>query len=268
MKKDSRRLPLADWQKEDSARLKAIFQEKRTALKLTQEKIASELGEGVTQGAVSHFMNQRTALSIRAATVFARMLNVPVSDFSPTLAGQIEAMASTLDTGKPNPRTWGCEAANTPLPDESDLEERFDERYEFIPQFTAHAAAGPGHDNAHVEIHSTLAFKKAWIKGRGLQADNLKVIYAAGSSMWPTISDRDVLLVDISRIEPADGEVFVIESQVDGTLVKRLSATPIGGWVLRSDNIDKDEHPDRYYLRSESNEHRIVGKVVWRGGDL
>ena len=89
MIKDSRRLPLADWQLEDSDRLKAIFQKKRGQLKLTQEKIAAELGDGVTQGAVSHFMNRRTALSLRAAAVFARMLEVPVAEFSPVLAEQL-----------------------------------------------------------------------------------------------------------------------------------------------------------------------------------
>ena len=94
MAKESRRLPLADWQLEDSDRLKEKFQEKRHALNLTQEKLAAALGEGVTQGAVSHFMNRRTALSIRAVTVFARILEVPISEISPTLAAEVEKMAA------------------------------------------------------------------------------------------------------------------------------------------------------------------------------
>ncbi|VVP56878.1 helix-turn-helix transcriptional regulator [Pseudomonas fluorescens] len=270
MKKDSRRLPLSDWQLKDSERLKAIFQEKRGPLKLTQEKIAGELGDGVTQGAVSHFMNGRTALSIKAATVFARMLQVPVSEISPTLADQVQEMASSLDGGREAPTTLPLskEAANTPLPAGEDIHEASDERYAFIPQYTARAAAGQGHDNPHVEIQSTLAFKKAWLRTKGLSPKNLKVIYADGDSMWPTVSDHDVLLVDESRIEPTDGQVFVLASADKGVIVKRLIKTALGSWIIRSDNEDKDDYPDKVLSRNEFNEHRIIGRVVWRGGDL
>ncbi len=270
MKKDSRRLPLSDWQLQDSERLKAIFQEKRGALKLTQEKIAAELGDGVTQGAVSHFMNGRTALSIKAATVFARMLQVPVSEISPTLASQVQKMASSLDGGRDVPPSTltSKEAANTPLPAGEDIHEPTDERYAFIPQYTARAAAGGGHDNPHVEIRSTLAFKKEWLRVKGLNPKSLKVIYADGDSMWPTVSDHDVLLVDESRIEPTSGHIYVLSSADKGVIVKRLIQAALGNWIIRSDNEDKDTFPDQVLSRSEINEHRIIGRVVWRGGDL
>ncbi|WP_252361448.1 S24 family peptidase [Pseudomonas asiatica] len=83
--------------------------------------------------------------------------------------------------------------------------------------------------------------------------------------MWPTINDGDVLLVDRSRIEPADGQVFVLAGS-EGAIVKRLIQGP-RQW-RRSDNDDKDEYPDRSHLRSNGNEHQIIGKVIWRGGDL
>nr|WP_252361466.1 helix-turn-helix transcriptional regulator [Pseudomonas asiatica] len=70
MTKNSRKVPLADWQVEDSKRLKALYNQKRAELGLTQDRIEAELGDGVTQGAVSHFMNGRTAISLRAASVF------------------------------------------------------------------------------------------------------------------------------------------------------------------------------------------------------
>ncbi|KPG98366.1 cI repressor protein [Pseudomonas sp. RIT-PI-q] len=270
MKKDSRRLPLSDWQLQDSERLKAIFQKKRGELKLTQEKMAGELGDGVTQGAVSHFMNGRTALSTKAVTVFARMLRVPVSEISPTLAAQVQKMASSLgDSSAALPSLpKSKEAANTPLPAGDDIQEPTDERYAFVSQYTARAAAGDGHDNPHVEIRSTLAFKKEWLRVKGLNPKNLKVIYADGDSMWPTVSDRDVLLVDESRLEPTDGQIYVLASADKGVIVKRLIKTALGSWIIRSDNEDKNEYPDLMLSRSEINEHRIIGRVVWRGGDL
>lgn len=279
MTKDTRRLPLTDWQLEDSDRLKALFKQKRGELKLTQEKIAAELGDGVTQGAVSHFMNRRTALSLRAATVFAKMLQVPVSDISPTLASQLTAMSSSLASAIPGvgslirttlglTPTFDQQSAATPLPAGGEADEAMNDRYAYIPQYTAMAAAGDGHDNPHVEVRSTLAFKKEWLRIKGVKAENLQVIYANGDSMMPTINDHDVLLVDSSRVEPADGGVFVVESTTDGTLVKRLVKGAMGSWTLRSDNEDKEKYKDRSFLRSESNEHRIVGRVIWRGGDL
>lgn len=281
MTKNSRKVPLADWQVEDSQRLKALYNAKRAELGLTQDRIAAELGEGVTQGAVSHFMNGRTALSLRAAVVFAKALQVPVSAFSPRLAQELDlmrtvpavggiiggaigavvgAMAAHLDQKRDQA------SAETPLPEGSD-HDALDGRYAYIPQYDAKAAAGLGSENPHVEIRSTLAFKREWLRVKGAKPDQLIVIYAEGESMWPTINDGDVLLVDRSRIDPVDGQVFVLAGS-DGAIVKRLIQGPLGQWVLRSDNKDKVEYPDRYHLRSNGNEHRIIGKVIWRGGDL
>lgn len=276
MTKNSRKVPLAEWQVEDSKRLKALYSAKRSELGLTQDRIAAELGEGVTQGAVSHFMNGRTALSLRAATVFAKALQVPVSEFSPKLAEQLYEMRSVPLTGVSDasnayqvataPQAAEAPIAETPLPSGSD-EDDLDGRYAYIPQYDAKAAAGLGSENPHVEVHSTLAFKRDWLKAKSAKPESLAVIYAEGQSMWPTINDRDVLLVDRSRIEPVDGQVFVLTG-TDGAIVKRLIQGPLGQWILRSDNEDKDEYPDRSHLRSKGNEHRIIGKVIWRGGDL
>jgi phage repressor protein C with HTH and peptisase S24 domain len=271
MTKDSRRLPLAEWQLEDSDRLKEIFQRKRAPLKLTQEKIAAELGDGVTQGAVSHFMNRRTALSLKAAVVFARMLQVPVSEFSPELARQLESITAdltTADSGRVStdltPNTLPPSSTSSPLPVEGDIG---NDHYAFIPQYDAKAAAGLGSENPHVEIRSTLAFKRKWLKAKRLKPEQLIVIYADGESMWPTISHRDVLLVDISIVEPINGQVFVL-AHGEKTIVKRLVKAPEGHWIIRSDNQNKVDYPDRVFTGNDAYEHRIIGKVIWRGGDL
>lgn len=268
MTKDSRRLPLADWQLDDSDRLKEIFQRKRAALKLTQEKLAEGLGDGVTQGAISHFMNRRTALSLKAVAVFAKMLDVKIDEISPTLARQIGDLGLAVPSeAKQSADLYSKESANSPFPAGWDAE-AVEEKYAHIPQLTAKAAAGLGAENPHVESNTTLAFKRDWLRAKGAKPDNLIVIYADGESMWPTINDHDVLLVDKSRIEPADGHVFVLSSTDKGAIVKRLVRSPLGGWIIRSDNEDKVEYGDLLLSRSDLNEHRIIGRVIWRGGDL
>ena len=265
MKKDTRRLPLADWQMEDSDRLKKIFTEKRAALKLTQEKLAEALGDGVTQGAISHFMNRRTALSLKAVATFAKVLEVRVSDISPTLSNQLANLALLTDDGEVKPvHSADAPTASTPLPIVSESGFDLDEQCALVPQFTAKAAAGLGYENAHVESRSTLAVKRDWLRSRGANPKNLISIYADGDSMWPTINDGDVLLVDRSRIEPVDKQVFVLAG-AEGAIVKRLIQGPMGIWIIRSDNEDNE---DRLPLRSDSNEHQIIGQVIWRGGDL
>lgn len=268
MTKDSRRLPLADWQLEDSDRLKEIFQRRRATLNLTQEKLAEGLGDGVTQGAISHFMNRRTALSLKAVALFAKMLDVKIEDISPTLARQIGDMG-LASPSEINQATGDHSkaAANTPFPVGGDTEAAED-KYAHIPQYSAKAAAGFGHENPHVESLATLAFKREWLKAKGVNPKHLIVIYADGDSMWPTINDHDVLLLDTSKTDPVDRQVFVLTSVDKGSIVKRLIKTPLGGWILRSDNDDCDDYADVMLARSEVNEHRIIGKVIWRGGDL
>ncbi|WP_085708303.1 MULTISPECIES: LexA family transcriptional regulator [unclassified Pseudomonas] len=264
MKKDSRRLPLSEWQLQDSARLKSIFQAKRGELKLTQEKLASELGDGVTQGAVSHFMNGRTALSVNAAVVFARALQVPVSDISPTLSAQIEKMTSALPDRRP---MASDHAIDTRIPPRG-FELKDDPSYTGVLQLTAQGSAGTGEDNTHVEIRGVMAFKSSWLRANNLNQRHLDVIYANGHSMEPTINDGDVLLVDESKIEPKDGQIFAMQSTTKGTIVKRLVKSDIEGWIIRSDNSDKARYGDEILRDGEINEVRIIGRVVWRGGML
>ncbi|MNR11596.1 putative HTH-type transcriptional regulator [compost metagenome] len=106
------------------------------------------------------------------------------------------------------------------------------------------------------------------MKVKGVNPNQLVVIYADGESMWPTINDHDVLLIDKSKIDPIDRQVFVLASADKGAIVKRLIKTALGSWIIRSDNENKDEHPDLILSRKEINEHRIIGQVIWRGGDL
>lgn len=260
MTKNSRKLPLTDWQIADSDRLKDLFNKRKGELKLTQEMIAAELGDGVTQGAVSHFMNRRTALSIRAASVFAQMLKVNVSEFSPTLAKQIEQIRAGVETG--NGQTPNGAAANDPTITE-------DENHVYIQQLDAKAAAGHGEENAHVEVRGTLAFKKSWIKRKGLKVQNLAAIFASGRSMEPTIHEWDALLVDKGSNTLKNDRVFAFLNRDKETIVKR-AVKEDGFWLLRSDNADKTvkAHRDLPFVDEEGQRFEVIGQVIWRGGDL
>ncbi|GAB7527931.1 S24 family peptidase [Pseudomonas sp. 3A(2025)] len=154
-------------------------------------------------------------------------------------------------------------AVVSPLPAGDEIE-GIDEKFALIPQYSAKAAAGFGHENPYVESMGTLAFKRDWLRNKHASPKNLIVISVDGDSMCPTINHEDVLLVDKSRFEPVDNQIFVLAG-VEGAIVKRLIKSPLGGWIIRSDN---EESADRLPLRSDVDEHRVIGQVIWRGGDL
>lgn len=118
--------------------------------------------------------------------------------------------------------------------------------------------------NDHVEVRGGLAFKRDWLARMRVDPDKSSVIYARGDSMYPTLNDGEVLLIDNNQTEPLSSRVYVIN--VDGDIrVKRLFKRP-GGWVIASDNQDKMRYPDEPL--TAISEIKILGRVVWRGGGL
>ena len=263
------RTPLSEEQLADARRLTDIYKTRVKESKirgdippLNQAEVGERCEWKSPQSTVSQYMTGKVALNLDALVKLSKALDFEPYEVSPSLAAGIRRTAHDL----PKPAS-SKEPANTPFPAADDVN-GIEDKYAFIPQYTAKAAAGLGHENPHVESVATLAFKRDWLRVKGANPKNLIVIYADGESMWPTISDHDVLLIDTSRVDPADGHVFVLSSADKGAIVKRLVQTALGSWIIRSDNEDKDDYPDQLLSRSEINEHRIIGRVVWRGGDL
>ncbi|HEJ7994961.1 TPA: LexA family transcriptional regulator [Serratia liquefaciens] len=76
----------------DAKRLKALYESKKKELGITQQHIADALD--VTQGAVGHYLNGRNALNLSVAAEFAKILQVSIADFSPSLGGEAQKMFS------------------------------------------------------------------------------------------------------------------------------------------------------------------------------
>lgn len=146
------------------------------------------------------------------------------------------------------------------IPDEKD--------YAVIPQYTAKGSSGNGYLNDHVEVLGGLAFKRDWLKRMSLNADNLRVIYNQGDSNWPTLTDGEVLLVDVSRRDPSNGKMYAIYDPDNEIIIKRLIRDLTGGWLIRSDNQDKMRYPDMPISDQGIREVEIIGRVVWRGGGI
>lgn len=133
-----------------------------------------------------------------------------------------------------------------------------DSEYSSVPVYDVEVSAGDGAINEEHKALYSLAFRKDWLKSRGLHIKDLHVVIARGDSMEPTIGDKDSLLVCTAEKTPKDGHIYVIRN---GNMlwVKRIQLQLDGGLLLISDN---KVYPPMLLNLDESNDVEIIGKVV------
>lgn len=138
--------------------------------------------------------------------------------------------------------------------------------YTFIPRYNVSVAAGGGAQPYDVNTDKHLAFRNEWLMTKPFSIPDLVLVTAEGDSMEPGINDGDILLVDTSRREIRDGKVYVLEVAGD-VRVKRLFWRADGSLLISSDSQSPD-HRDEEVPAGALEIMRIVGQVVWRGGEI
>lgn len=98
--------------KAECEKLKALFNSKKRALGLTQEKLAHALE--MNQSSVSHYMNGVNPLNAPVAAAFAKILGIDVAGFSPRLAKEIADMAGGVSISTPHAFDTNVELATGP----------------------------------------------------------------------------------------------------------------------------------------------------------
>lgn len=144
---------------------------------------------------------------------------------------------------------------------ESTENQIFDESV-FIPLMSVQAGAGAGIVNGSVEEIARLPFSRAMLRHYGVKPENAHFIRISGDSMFPTLQDGGVAIVDASKKLPQDGLIyaFVLNNEV---VVKRFQAGLRGSAMLISDN-------PRYapLELTSADEIRVEGRVFFAGGGL
>ena len=158
--------------------------------------------------------------------------------------------------------------AYSTAPAEDDEGPPNEDEYALITQYTAKGSSGNGYMNDHVEIKGGLAFKRDWLHRMGLKPDSLRVAYNHGESNWPTLSDGEVVLIDVLATEPVNGKMFAMLDPDGEMIFKRLMRDMVGGWLIRSDNPDKTRYPDMPISDEGMRGVDIIGRIVWRGGAM
>ncbi len=131
-----------------------------------------------------------------------------------------------------------------------------------IPRYEVVASAGGGAVIHSEQIVDHLSFKADWVRNAlGVPVKDLALINVLGDSMEPTLSDGDLILIDMSTRRVKDNAVYVL--QLNGTLlVKRIQRKLDGSVIVRSDNTIYEPETVNSEMLDSLN---IIGRVVWCG---
>lgn len=248
----------------ECAALKKIYMAKRKELGLTQEKLAESFG--MSQTGVSMYLNGHNALNVMSAARFSSLLKVPVSTFSPRIAGLIERLATVSVETDATPEDRSTEVVlppittwdeNTPLED--------DEVY--VP-FLKEIELDAGHGRYAIEEteEKLLRFAKRDLRENGVQFDKARCVTVRGRSMVPVLKDGATVGVNTGRAsigDVVDGDLYAIDH--NGHLrVKQVYRLPTG---IRFRSFNRDEYPDEDYSFSDISDQniRLVGHIFWWG---
>jgi phage repressor protein C with HTH and peptisase S24 domain len=132
-----------------------------------------------------------------------------------------------------------------------------------VPRYKVAASAGGGAVIHSEQVVDHLSFRADWVyNALGVPVSSLALINVIGDSMEPTLSEGDLILIDMSHRGVKDNSVYVL--QLGGELlVKRIQRKLDGSVVVKSDNSAAYE-PET--VPSEGLELlNVIGRVVWCG---
>ncbi|MGR3436849.1 MAG: S24 family peptidase [Shimia sp.] len=133
--------------------------------------------------------------------------------------------------------------------------------YVFVPRYDAALSAGPGAQNEELPPHRNLAFRRAWFHDMRLNEASCILLSVSGYSMFPLLSDGDVVMLDRAKTTVRRDQVYGLLDPDGQAIVKRLRPTDTG-LILKSDN---PEYDPRILSKDEADRCRILGQVVWSG---
>ena len=138
------------------------------------------------------------------------------------------------------------------------------EDFALVPVYDVQASAGPG---SHVESElktGHLAFRRDWLRGKGLKIKDLAIITAIGDSMEPTLSDGDIMLVDTSVDKIINDAIYIVQAD-HHLIVKRIQQSLDGSLTIISDN---QRYKEQIISPEQAKEVKIAGRVKWYGHEI
>lgn len=221
------------------------IKELREGLGISQEDFAQKIGEKVQRLKDVERGQQR-----------------PPADFIANVVEQFHVDADWILTGRGTPPLSAREESQTYGADRGG---EIGAEFALIPQYHVPVSAGGGTVVEREPEITKLAFRKQWLRQKGLSPQDLIIIRITGDSMTPTIRDGSLVLVDTNIDHTKKDGIYVL--MIDGHLVaKRLQRDLAGGGLfVRSDN---PAYREQHLRPEEADRLHIIGKVVWVAGEI
>ena len=129
-----------------------------------------------------------------------------------------------------------------------------------IPLIDLYVGAGNGYEVQSEEVQEYLTLPLRLVATeRGLNAKNLQAVTVKGDSMIPDFNSGDIVVLDLSQNQPAEG-VYVV--RLENTVVlKRLQR--IMGNQLKLSSQNPLYEPIIIDLKTSETTVPVIGRVVW-----
>ena len=114
--------------------------------------------------------------------------------------------------------------------------------------------------NTEERTKSKIAFPMTWLYDRNLTPEGCRVANVSDESMEPTLANGCSILLELNREWRDPGRIYVVLIGHE-LIVRRARWDSKAGWLLVSDNPDKEAFPTRVW----PDDARIIGRVVWHG---
>lgn len=250
-------LPLNQFELAEAAQLKQLFIEWQQArrsqgLPASQEAAANHLEFG--QSALNQYLNGKIPLNIDVAIKFSKLLGVPISAFSSTLASHADDFAAAKDAmamATAREHDFGIVGKRITI----DAQQT-----EHVPikkvSLTLRAGVMGFEASQEDPCESTIDLPLRFIEENDLVPQCLLAISVKGDSMWPLMIEGDVVVINIADTKPINNEFYAVN--FDGEAVVKRLVRDGREWYLASMNPD----PAYYRRACRGGECIIVGRVV------
>ncbi|KDN12735.1 repressor protein cI [Snodgrassella communis] len=245
MTKSVKKRPLTSEELLEAKKLNEIYKAKKKELNLNQLKVGDLMN--ISQGAVNHYLNGINALNYESASQFAKILQVPVSDFSPRLAKKLQTLvpmdfASNVGA-KGNFLLWDDD---NPLPDDE---------YVLVNYYKdVCLAAGDGSFDCTDYNEFKLAFARSTLRKCGVSPSKAVCMTIKGDSMEPVLPDGATVGVNLDRKRIINNEIYAFRHS-DVLRIKQLSWNKNNTINIHSFNSSRKD--ETAYLE----EMEIIGHV-------
>ncbi len=144
-----------------------------------------------------------------------------------------------------------------------------------IPRLDVEAAAGDGQSVDVVASVAELPFPRELVERMAPRGADLQCLQSRGDSMWPTIQDGALIVIDLKqrtlakwqvqprkspRLSPKKDPIYVF-NQSGLVRLKRLRDLGENFVAVLSDNIEA--HPPEIVRQGRDGGLKIIGRVVW-----